>query len=70
MLEKDPQKRGGKSRCELVIEAMGGEGLWDEEINQQLIDQTRTWTEADWGGYWQSYCLEEGEYRCERYDET
>ncbi|GMI48978.1 hypothetical protein TrCOL_g7928 [Triparma columacea] len=67
---------GGKSPCELIIEAMGGEGIWDDAVHQQMMEQTHTWIESDYsssGGYWEQKCLEPcNDYDgcCVRYDES
>lgn len=68
------------SRCELIIDAMGGEGIWDDAVHQQRMEQTHTWTEYEneeedeegyW--YWKRNCLEPCDHYegcCERHDGT
>lgn len=48
---------GGKSWCELIIEVMGGEGIWDIEVDEQMLEQTHTWVVDPpvHGGYYGYY---------------
>ncbi|GMI35097.1 hypothetical protein TeGR_g10718 [Tetraparma gracilis] len=66
---------GGMSRCDVIIDAMGGEGIWDDAVHQQMIEQTHTWVDEEGEGHWERNCLEpcdeyDGCDWCERRDET